>query len=220
MVRSCLIRFAAVVAIFVPLGIIVVAPMYTNARQIALQVRVVDPSPSVVVSPQASPSPEYTSPLEDVITSLGLVTPETSIVGGPTVSVAMTNEVLASAGSPAQGTGQALYDLSQTYQIDNAFALAVFQKESTYGLYGVAASTRALGNIICAGYPTCEGRFRAYPTWEAGYEDFYRLIVREYVGAGLDTVGEIFPVYAPTIENDTALYIQDVCASMMHFRQV
>ena len=93
----------------------------------------------------------------------------TSVLGGPSLSADLINQVLASAGSPAAGTGQGLYDLSVQSGIDDAYALAVFEKESSFGRYGAGFEDHALGNIVCAGYPTCNGRFRWYPSWEAGY---------------------------------------------------
>jgi hypothetical protein len=128
------------------------------------------------------------------------------------------NHILSSAGSPAAGTGQALYDLSVESGIDDAYALAVFEKESSFGKYGAAFENHALGNIVCAGYPTCNGRFRWYPSWLVGEEDFYQLIRGEYVARGLTTVETITPVYAPSSENDTALYVQQVRASLLAFR--
>lgn len=141
-----------------------------------------------------------------------------SVVGGPSLSPGVMNAVLARVSSPAEGTGQALYDLSVQYGIDDAFALAVFQHESTYGLYGAGSVNHSLGNIICAGYATCDGRFRFYATWEEGYVDFYRLITREYLPRGLSTVQTIMPVYAPSSENDVGLYIRSVVSSMQAYR--
>jgi len=142
----------------------------------------------------------------------------TSVVGGPSLSADFINQTLASAGSPAAGTGQGLSDLSMQYHIDDAYALAVFEKESSFGSSGAGFEDHALGNIVCAGYPTCNGRFRSYPSWEVGYDDFYRLITREYVARGLDTVETITPVYAPSSENNTGLYIQQVRTSLLEFR--
>ena len=52
------------------------------------------------------------------------------------------------------------------------------------------ATTHNVGNIICAGYATCYGRFRDYDTWSQGIEDWYKLIAREYVdGRGAQTRG-------------------------------
>ena len=141
-----------------------------------------------------------------------------SIVGGPSLSASFVNRVLARAGSPAVGTGQALYDLSVKYRVDDAYALSTFQHESTYGKYGYGAADLSLGNIICAGYATCNGRFRRYVSWEEGYEDFYRLIAREYVARGCRTLTCIVPVYAPPSENNTDGYIQTVRMQIVRFR--
>jgi hypothetical protein len=142
-----------------------------------------------------------------------------SVVGGPSLSGDYINSVLQTANSPAKGTGQSLHDLSAQYNVDDAYALAVFMHESTYGLYGAANENHALGNIVCAGYPTCNGRFRAYPTWQAGYEDFYRLLTREYIPHGLSTVETITPVYAPASENDPTGYIASVRSAMAIYRR-
>jgi hypothetical protein len=149
-----------------------------------------------------------------------------NVVGGPSISAATVNRVLASAGSPAAGTGDALYSLSQQYGIDDAYALAVFKHESSYGTNGAARQTHALGNIICAGYSTCIGRFRSYPglgpdAWIPGYADFYKLIKREYAAKGLSTVETITPVYAPSSDGNAPLdYEQSVLASMDAYRRM
>jgi hypothetical protein len=140
------------------------------------------------------------------------------VVGGPSLSADFINRVLSAAGSPASGTGQSLYDLSVQYGVDDAYALATFWHESSYGKAGWAAVDHSLGNIVCAGYPTCNGRFRWYATWQEGYADFYRLIAREYVARGLVTLQAILPVYAPAGENDTAEYIRSLHAAMMAYR--
>ncbi len=141
-----------------------------------------------------------------------------SIVGGPSLSASFVNRVLTRAGSPAVGTGQALYDLSLKYHVDDAYALSTFQHESTYGKYGAGAVNRSLGNIVCAGYVTCNGRFRSYVSWEEGYADFYRLIAREYVTRGCTTLACIIPVYAPPSENNTPEYVQTVRMQIVRFR--
>ncbi|GCE17289.1 glucosaminidase domain-containing protein [Dictyobacter kobayashii] len=142
-----------------------------------------------------------------------------SVVGGPSLSAVFINQVLADAHSPAAGKGQSLYDLSIQYHIDDAYALATFQHESTYGKYGAAFIDHSLGNINCAGYPTCDGRFRWYATWEEGFEDFFRLIAREYIAQGRTTLSSIIPVYAPSSENDTGEYIQTLRSAIHAFRR-
>jgi hypothetical protein len=138
-----------------------------------------------------------------------IVQPGTSVEGPPTISAALINRVLAAAGSQAVGTGQALYADGLKYGIDPAYALAFFQHESSFGLTGVARATLSLGNIRCtAGYQCIDG-FRAYQSWQAGYEDWYKLIRNLYISQWhLTTVEQIVPVYAPTSDhNDVAGYI-------------
>jgi hypothetical protein len=138
--------------------------------------------------------------------------------GAPSLNAAQVDEILASYGSPAHGTGRAWVELGRQYDIDPAFALAFFIHESTAGthpnwagLKSDGTTTYNVGNIICAGYPTCYGRFRSYNSWEEGIEDWYRLIDVEYIeGRGTHTVAEIIPVYAPAVENDVGGYVRVV----------
>ena len=131
-----------------------------------------------------------------------------SILGEPTISAQSINNILCFASSPACGTGAALYQLGIRYGIDPVYALAFFQHESTFGRYGVASVNKGLGNIRCSQGYTCISGFRAYATWQEGYEDWYHLIRTLYVDAwGLTTVDTIVPRYAPSSENDTVGYI-------------
>src|SRR5258708_5693109 len=103
------------------------------------------------------------------------------VMGAPSLSPDFLNRVLAQGHSPAQGTGQALYDLSRQYQIDDAYALAFFKAESQYATTGMARVTRSLGNIRCAGYASCINGYRAYASYQQGYQDWYQLIRNLYV---------------------------------------
>ena len=217
--RSCVLRMIAFLTIFLPLSILgaqiwALSP-HPSHRAVTLVFSFVKPTQSAHQSVQSPRQPTLPRVFPPVIRSL---LSGTSVVGGPSLSPDFINQTLASASSPAAGTGQALYDLSMQYHSDDAYALAVFQKESSFGKYGAGFENHALGNIVCAGYPTCNGRFRSYASWSAGYDDFYRLITTEYVAHGLSTVETITPVYAPSSENDTELYIQQVRQSMLTFR--
>ncbi len=142
-----------------------------------------------------------------------------SVEGKPTLSAAFVDKVLAAAGSKAAGTGQALYDLSVKYGIDDAYALAFFQHESTFGTGGVARATLSLGNIRCSDGYTCIEGYRAYSSWIAGYEDWYRLIRTLYISQWhLSTVEQIVPKYAPASENDVAGYIAAVEKAVQSWR--
>lgn len=136
----------------------------------------------------------------------------------PSLTPAMIDSILASYGSPAAGTGEVWYNLGLKYGIDPAFAVAFFVHESGAGtaqawagLKPDGSSTHNVGNIICAGYASCYGRFRDYPSWAEGIEDWYRLIDVEYLqGRGHQTVADIIPVYAPSFENDVQGYVNVV----------
>jgi len=141
-----------------------------------------------------------------------------SVLGPPTMSAQQIDRVLAQWGSPATGTGASWVALGARYGIDPVYALAFFVHESGAGtapgwagLKSGGGTTHNVGNIICAGYPTCYGRFRDYGSWEEGIEDWYRLIAVEYVGGrGVHTVEEIIPIYAPSVENNVPAYVETV----------
>jgi hypothetical protein len=135
-----------------------------------------------------------------------------SLVGAPSTSVAQIESVLQQYGSPAAGLGQHLYDLGVRYGIDPAYALAFFVHESGCGTKGVARTTHSLGNIRWTdGWDNFEG-YRVYPTWEAGMEDWYKLLTDLYINQwGLRTVDAIIPVYAPSGDgNNPSAYIASV----------
>lgn len=141
------------------------------------------------------------------------------VTGKPTLNAGFINNVLCSASSPACQTGATLHKLGIKYGIDPAYALAFFRHESSYGLNGIARDTKSLGNIRCSYGYICKDGYRAYKSWEEGYEDWYRLIATQYVQEWkLRTVQQIIPVYAPTNENDTTEYIRVVESSVTVWR--
>ncbi len=134
------------------------------------------------------------------------------VLGRPSVSVALINQVLMEGGSPAAGLGQALYDGGAKWEIDPVFALAFFLHESSFGKLGWGAANKSLGNIRCTPGYTCQGGFRRYATWQAGFTDWYELIKVQYVQRwGLVTIAQIVPVYAPAGDhNNVQEYIAAV----------
>ena len=139
-----------------------------------------------------------------------------TVAGPPTISAAFIDRVLSAYGSPAAGTGQALYDLGVQSGIDPVYSLAFFLHEDRFGETGIGAANHSLGNIRCsAGYAGQDG-FRSYVTWAESYQDWYTLILYGYVrgqvtiplaGHVCSTVDEIVPVYAPSSNhNDVAAY--------------
>ena len=146
-----------------------------------------------------------------------------SVIGGPSVSATFIDRVLTSYGSPAAGRGQALYDLGTKYSVDPVFALAFFMHESSFGKAGMATVTLALGNERCLtdrpcvntqGDPCQAGQscYAQFTSWEDGFEHWYMLITGPlYKGAGLTTVAQIIPRYAPDADNNNeGAYISSV----------
>lgn len=141
-----------------------------------------------------------------------------TLKGPPSITPQQIDRILEAYNSPATGTGEVWYNLGLQYGIDPAFAVAFFIHESSAGSNPAWAgikpggtTTHNVGNIICAGYATCYGRFRDYPSWSEGIEDWYRLIDVEYLqGRGHQTVADVIPVYAPSFENDVQGYVNAV----------
>src|SRR5437588_4181640 len=153
-----------------------------------------------------------------------------SVLGPPTVSAAFMNQVLAAAHSPAAGKGQALYTDGVRYGIDPVFTLAFFLHESSFGTTGVARFSLSLGNLRCIPDTVCRDGYAWFPTWEAGFEAWYRLILYGYVqgevtiplvGHTCTTVAQIVPVYAPAADhNNEAAYISAVEAVVDKWRGI
>jgi hypothetical protein len=141
--------------------------------------------------------------------------------GTPTLAASFVNQVLAAAHSPAQGTGQTLYDLSRKSGIDDAYALAFFEQESQFGTTGMARLTHSLGNIRCSAGYQCNNGYRAYNSWVAGEADWYQLIRTLYIDTWhLTTVEQIIPIYAPESDgNDVAGYIAAVEQAVAHWQR-
>ncbi len=144
----------------------------------------------------------------------------------PVLNAAQFDAILASYGSPAVGTGAVWIAEGQRTGINPEIAVAFFVHESSAGTASGWAgwkpdgsSTHNVGNIICAGYVTCYGRFRDYASWDVGIADWYDLIAREYVaGRGHRSVADVIPVYAPSFENDVSGYIGAVQALVQQWR--
>ncbi len=88
-----------------------------------------------------------------------------------------------------------------------------------FGTTGASTTTRNTGNLICeAADPFvrsgCNGRWATYASWPDAIGDWFAYINRRYVAQGLTTVEAHLPVYAPPVENDTALYIDQVTGWM------
>jgi len=120
--------------------------------------------------------------------------------------------------------GDFIYSESVRTGIDDAFAMAFFQHESSFGNTGTAAARKSIGNIrytpVCTneyGGRDYEG-FCMYPTWKASVTHWYNLIKDGYVDQGQDTLGEIIAKYAPCSENNVNSYMASVRDFVTHYR--
>ena len=142
------------------------------------------------------------------------------------LTAAQLDAILAGYGSPAVGSGAAWITEGAASGINPEIALAFFVHESTAatapgwaGWKPDGSNTHNVGNIICAGYATCWGRFRDYASWDEGIADWYHLIAVEYIaGRGHRTAADVIPVYAPSFENDVSGYIGAVRALVQQWR--
>jgi hypothetical protein len=144
-----------------------------------------------------------------------------SIQGAPTISAAKIDSILCGAGSPACGSGQQIYNLGVTYNINPAYALAFFQHESSFGLAGAARYTHSLGNLRCIPNYPCPNGYASFPTWSEGFQAWYALIDSDvYVRSGRTTIETIIPRYAPPSDNnDVNAYINSVVSSVASWQQ-
>jgi hypothetical protein len=131
-----------------------------------------------------------------------------SSCGGQGVRSPQLNEAV-----PGETIGQTYIRMGRQYGINPAYAAAFFTKESSCGTAGNNLAAHDFGNLRwfegCS-CPTLDGNWQAFPTWTDGMEAWFRLIKNYYVGRGLVNIDQIIPVYAPSFENDTSLYIMQV----------
>lgn len=164
----------------------------------------------------------FSSPLPVQALSLSSVqasSSSSSVLGPPSLSEAFIDRVLVAYHSPAVGLGNVLYQESLTSGIDDAYALAFFLHESSMGTAGVARATHSFGNIRCTAGWSCISAYRAYPSFQEGARDWFRLLSTEYIARGRSTVETIIPVYAPgSDKNDEAAYIAALHAAVSAWR--
>lgn len=140
-------------------------------------------------------------------------TPDYPILGPPRISYAGFAAVLQANRSPATGEAPGCYRAFTDAGVDPAVGLAIFRKESTFGKYGKAASTRSWGNIR-----EPSGAFRIYSSWTAGARDAARLLTvygsnRIRPGRKTDTVQTMPYVWAPSSDGNAPDAYGDKLAS-------
>jgi hypothetical protein len=133
-------------------------------------------------------------------------------------------------GTGLENMGGSILQNALLYGVNPAFALAMFRKEASFaqvntiaytnnnpgniiatgGCRGLAAGSACSGNY---GEISTNGRFGVYATMQDGVAAYFMLLNREYKpGAkwNCEDINCIINVYAPPIENDTPLYIQQI----------
>lgn len=158
------------------------------------------------------------------------ITADTVVVGvPPDISVDDFERILVNANSPAASTAQRGYSDVVGFGVSPAFALAIFEHESRFGLHpksltlrydlkspGATRSTRT-GEGTVINIPG-RGPFVKYPMWVQGWADLaYRLVDPSFVYAqeGRKTIREIITRWAPPEDgNVPEFYIAAVVKSM------
>ncbi|GCF07343.1 glucosaminidase domain-containing protein [Dictyobacter arantiisoli] len=170
--------------------------------------------------PTAHPAQAVQTSSQQNVTSAGTM----SIYGSPTISTSQIDKILAAYHSPAAGTGSYLYNSALQYGIDPVVPVAFFMHESILGTQGEATATLALGNERCITDRPCidqsRGGYAQFTSWQDGYQHWFDLLTGPvYKGAGLTTIQQIIPVYAPTADNnDEQAYINALIYSIDAWR--
>jgi len=138
------------------------------------------------------------------------------------------NDILA--GTGLSGFGNTILQSASDYQVNPAFALAMFRKEANFAAPGTRANkNNNPGNIIatgeCRGKPvrtscngvygetSTDGRFGVYPDTDAGIKAYFQLLNQEYAPGSKRNCSDIsciIQAYCPSSDCDTQNYINQV----------
>ncbi|PZW22880.1 mannosyl-glycoprotein endo-beta-N-acetylglucosaminidase [Thermosporothrix hazakensis] len=124
-----------------------------------------------------------------------------SVIGPPTLSAETVETIFRRNGSPMVGTGQAVVEAASQYNIDDAFALAVWWAETNQGAAGVGLADLNPGSVRGnPGYPTAYDGYTLYPSYTEAVWDWFKLIRNGYVDRGTATVYDISSTYVGTAD--------------------
>jgi hypothetical protein len=122
-----------------------------------------------------------------------------NIVGPPTLPAAMVDAIFAQQGSPMAGTGAVVEATARAANIDDAFALAIWEIETSDGAAGVGYSDRNPGGVRSSpGYPGDAGGYAIYPSYAAAIVDWFNVLKSRYVDRGLTSVYTLCYPYVGT----------------------
>jgi N-acetyl-anhydromuramyl-L-alanine amidase AmpD len=149
------------------------------------------------------------------------------ILGAADLTLDQFRRILIDAGSPAAIEAQAMYVNLLAEGVRPAVFLGFFKQESQFGTQGIVVTyqthnpgnvrTPEIPSIFITSVDTPRGKFAKYPDWQAGTTDWaFRMTGPKYAGAGLTTVRQVLPVYAPTgdADNNPTAYIDAVLSSI------
>ena len=127
-----------------------------------------------------------------------------TVKSAPRISRQLFHQALLNRSSPATLLADELFTVCEAWKIDPACALGFFVRESHACTKGYAVRTLNWGNLrMGPGEYKNDGKFAWYASWVVSLNDFCRLLSgRLYDGAGLKTVGQITPRYAPAADNN------------------
>ena len=145
-----------------------------------------------------------------------------------TIIISRIDHILAS--TELAGHGKSILQNASDYQVNPAFALAMFRKEANFAAPGTRANkNNNPGNIIatgeCRGKPagsSCSGvygevstddRFGVYPDMSAGIKAYFQLLNREYAPGSKRNCTDIpciIQAYCPPSDCDTQNYISQI----------
>lgn len=156
------------------------------------------------VPPRATPMPRRAVVRKPVVVAVRravpLVAPDHTaammVAVSPTVDAAVVDAVLAREGSPLAGSGRFIVADGRRRGIDPAFLVAfVTYFDVPAPLPPVAHN---VGHMRAVAGQLSAGGYRAFPSWQAGIDAWYRLVSRWYVHQWhLSSLDSIVPVYAP-----------------------
>lgn len=182
-----------------------------------------------------SPPPDIPPQNDDNGSNQQLTCPETSLPwnteylsNDSNSMIDHTNTILENTG--LAGQGETIINLSKQYGVNPAFTLAMFRKEASFadpryrayrnnnpGNINATGNCRDVSpNEPCSGVYgeiSTDGRFGIYQTMADGIEAYYLLLSSEYkpgTKRDCDDITCIISAYAPSTENDTAAYINQV----------
>lgn len=136
------------------------------------------------------------------------------------------DNILRDYGSPAIGVGTHVVAYGNEKNVDAAYALYMFIRESTAGTNKEWAgikpggdTTHNPGNIICAGYSSCYNGFRDYATWEEGFDGLIDLLVSYNEDNDIQTMREAIARWAPASDgNDPVGYADSLEENVRKWR--